>query len=217
MKGTDAKLVCVLISEADRVLDFTTALPAPDISSEPTHTPTPCRAPRQAACRCPDVGPCCCRSAHSSPPDVASCPLPSMNQDDEGVDIGCLDSLHFQASLQPLWVKIGGVFLLCGRLRDFFRGGGGIHPALQQMCQAKAGKRRRRRRSSGILPLWLWLGQSCQTPPWASCCSCSLEEPPGRLRICRPGCHMTSMPNIPCGRQNGASVWFTDERRLSGC
>lgn len=172
MKGTDAKLVCVLISEADRVLYFTTALPAPDISSEPT----PSRAPRQRT----GVQMWVSLSLFSlSSLSSSTCGFPSFSKDKSGlyacaVAFGCRrrrrhlsDSLHFKASLQQLWVKIGGFFCSVGGWEG---SRGEILPALQQICQANEG---RRRRSSGMLPLSQWLRRSCQTQPWASCFSCT--------------------------------------------
>lgn len=52
----------------------------------------------------------------------------------------------FKASLQQLWVKIGGYFCSAGGWEGFR---GEILPALRQICQANQGSRRR---SSEILP-----------------------------------------------------------------
>lgn len=160
--------MCVLISEADGVLYFTTALPAPDFFPLSPHAPG--RPGERAGVRM-------WLSLSLFSLSSARCSFLSCSKDKPGLQLQLGVGGDAGASLRFLSFEgvpaatagkeIGGCFCSVGGGEGF---SGEILPALQQIRQANQG---RRRRSSKNLPLSLWPRQSCQTHPWASCFSCA--------------------------------------------
>lgn len=120
--------MCVLISEADRVLYFTTALPPADISSEPTPSTALCSGP--ASIQVSKCGSCCLLSPSPPPPPppAISYHIPRINVEyvharlQLGVRGRRVLCYRFEGVPAATLGKDWRVFLLGGRVRGFQRG-----------------------------------------------------------------------------------------------